>query len=201
MDLSALINRTVAEVIKVITADPLAWLAGGARADLVALSANPAVRSTAFIAEIVAVFLSVLFIGIIAISTARRKALLFPNRPESTGGESSARPPGGRGPLHAQWSAVVAHLDSTRESDWKIAVIEADKFMDDALRGAGFPGDSFGDRLTNIAPESLVSLDGVWWAHKIRNRLAHETDYFLRYTEAKQAIGYFQEALEELRLI
>ena len=49
--------------------------------------------------------------------------------------------------------------------------------------------------------EFAISLDGVWWAHKVRNRLAHEMDYFLRYTEARQAVGYFEAALAELQLI
>lgn len=197
-----IIDRIVTEVIRIISADPLAWLAGGARTDLVALSANRVVLEMTSFAKILALFLSAIFIGIIVFATARRKAVLSPSQPEQAMDELSATTTAAAaGPLRARWDAVTAHLDSPRESDWKVAVIEADKFMDDALRRAGFPGDSFGDRLMNIAPESLVSLDGVWWAHKIRNRLAHEADYFLRYTEAKQVIGYFEQALAELKLI
>jgi hypothetical protein len=105
------------------------------------------------------------------------------------------------GALRGRWDAIAHHLDSPREADWKVAVIEADKLVDDALAKAGFPGETFGDRLSNIQPGTLLSLDGVWWAHKVRNRLAHETDYFLRYTEAKQAVGYFEAALAELQLL
>ena len=112
-------------------------------------------------------------------------------------------PPGAKAPEHwrARWDVIKAHLDSNRETDWKIAVIEADKLVDEAFGRAGFPGATFGDVLMNIAPGNLVSLDGVWWAHKVRNRLAHETDYFLRYTEARQAIAYYEAALHELRLL
>lgn len=105
------------------------------------------------------------------------------------------------GALTGRWNEVVGHLDSARETDWKLAVIEADKLVDTALGRAGFSGDTFGDRLSNIQPGSLLSLDGLWWAHKVRNRLAHEMDYFLRYTEARQAIAYYGAALSELRLI
>lgn len=107
----------------------------------------------------------------------------------------------GAGPLRGRWNDVLVHLDSPRENDWKVAVIEADKLVDDALARTGFAGDTFGDRLMNIQPGTLVSLDGIWWAHKVRNRLAHEPDYFLRYTEARQAIGYFEAALTELAMI
>jgi len=105
------------------------------------------------------------------------------------------------GVLRDRWNGILSHLDSVRESDWKLAVMEADKLVDDALARAGFAGATFGDRLSNIKPGTLLSLDGVWWAHKIRNRLAHEIDYFLRYTEARQAVGYYEAALAELQLI
>lgn len=105
------------------------------------------------------------------------------------------------GALRGRWGEITKLLDSPREADWKVAVLESDKLMDDALARSGFSGDTFGDRLSNIQPGTLLSLDGIWWAHKIRNRLAHETDYFLRYTEARQAVGYFEAALAELQLI
>lgn len=105
------------------------------------------------------------------------------------------------GILRDRWNNLLKHLDSTHEAQWKVAVIEADKLVDDALAKAGYSGDTFGDRLSNIQPGTLLSLDGIWWAHKVRNRLAHEIDYFLRYTEARQAVGYFEAALSELQLI
>ena len=105
------------------------------------------------------------------------------------------------GALRDRWNGLLKNLDSTHEAQWKVAVIEADKLVDDALAKAGYPGETFGDRLSNIQPGTLLSLDGIWWAHKIRNRLAHEVDYFLRYTEARQAVGYFEAALAELQLI
>lgn len=200
MGTDALINRIVVETVRFVTADPFAWLGGGARADLAALAAAPAVRDTAEIAQLTAVFLCAIFITIIAFTTVWRKTIVTAGTAPAADAASgaAARP---LGPLAARWTNIVAHLDSPRESDWKIAVIEADTFMDEALARAGFPGDTFGDRLMNMEPGALVSLDGVWWAHKVRNRLAHEADYFLRYTEAKQAVNYYQQALEELRLI
>ena len=105
------------------------------------------------------------------------------------------------GPLRAQWDRVLAQLDSPRESDWKQAVMDADKLADLALSNAGYPGAGIGERLMNIGSGQLSSLDGVWWAHKIRNRLAHEVGYTMRYPEAKQAIGYYEQALNELQAI
>src|SRR3989344_7998757 len=91
--------------------------------------------------------------------------------------------------LNVRWNEIEKHINSIREAEWKFAVIEADKLVDELLRGAGFPGDTMGDRLMNIQPGQLTTLQNLWEAHKIRNRLVHDVNYFLRYTEAKRAVG------------
>ncbi len=103
--------------------------------------------------------------------------------------------------LNARWDEVLKHINSTREAEWKFGVIEADKLVDELLKGAGFPGDTMGDRLMNIQPGQLTTLQGLWEAHKIRNRLVHDANYFLRYTEAKRAVGLYEKTLKELQAI
>lgn len=100
--------------------------------------------------------------------------------------------------LNARWVEIEKHIGSTREAEWKFAVIEADKLTDDILKGAGFQGDTMGDRLMNIQPGQLTTLQGLWEAHKIRNRLVHDANYFLRYTEAKRAVSLYEKTLKEL---
>ena len=102
---------------------------------------------------------------------------------------------------NARWSEIERHINSTREAEWKFAVVEADKLADEILKGAGFPGDSMGDRLMNIRPGQLTTLQNLWEAHKIRNRLVHDANYFLRYTEAKRAVGLYEKTLKELQAL
>ena len=102
------------------------------------------------------------------------------------------------GALQARWDEILRHMDSAKEAEWKFAIIEADKLLDSVLRKAGFPGDMLGERLMNIQEGQLATLDGLWEAHKVRNRLAHDTDYFLRYSEAKRAIDSYEQTLKEL---
>ncbi|HVZ11090.1 MAG TPA: hypothetical protein VG941_01570 [Candidatus Paceibacterota bacterium] len=99
--------------------------------------------------------------------------------------------------MHDRWQEILAHLDSNNESEWKVAIIEADKLVDDVLKNS-FAGETMGERLMNIDKTQLLSIDGLWEAHKIRNRLAHEVNYFLRHAEAVKAIRYFEAALHEL---
>ena len=110
-------------------------------------------------------------------------------------------PPSATSGLNARWNEIEKHINSTREAEWKFAVIEADKLVDELLKGAGFMGDTMGDRLMNIQPGQLTTLQGLWEAHKIRNRLVHEVNYFLRYTEAKRAVGLYEKTLKELQAL
>lgn len=109
--------------------------------------------------------------------------------------------PAAHGPMTARWEEVVRHMESAKEAEWKFALIEADKLADDVLRRVGFPGETMGERLLNIQPGQLQSIQGLWQAHKVRNRIAHEMNYFLRYSEAKQAIEWYAQTLRELEAI
>jgi hypothetical protein len=164
---------------------------------------NAAVATGVSVAQIAAAFVSALFVFVIAVAVMKKQALNAPLAAESAGvlADVPAEAPREGGALRERWNEILRHLEAPQEAEWKVAVMEADKLVDTALSRAGFPGDSFGDRLTNIQPGTLLALDGLWWAHKIRNRLAHEMDYFLRYTEARQAVSYYEQALAELQLI
>lgn len=103
--------------------------------------------------------------------------------------------------LGSRWEEIQRHLNSVKEAEWKFAVIEADSLVDQILKAGGYPGDTMGDRLKNIDKVQIVSIDGLWEAHKIRNRLAHDPSYFLRYGEAKRAIQLYEKTLKELGAI
>ena len=104
-------------------------------------------------------------------------------------------------PLGSRWDEIQRHLSSTKEAEWKFAVIEADSLVDYILKSSGYPGDTMGERLKNIDKTQIVTLDGLWEAHKIRNRLAHDMNYFLRYGEAKRAVQLYEKTLKELQAL
>ena len=170
-----------------------------AKTHLQALSSNATFLTSVSIAQIAAVFISAFMLFIIVVAMGRRNAFQIGTPTEAAVSSGAVAVPEGQ--LGMRWRDIMSHMESAHESDWKLAVIEADKLVDDALAHHGYSGDSFGDRLMSIEPGGLVSLDGLWWAHKVRNRLAHEMDYFLRYTEARQAMAYYEQTLQELHLV
>lgn len=144
---------------------------------------------------IVSLILGVLFIIVIIKLNG-----LIGSRP-SIAKEIMPPQPAEGGALNARWTEVLKHINSNREAEWKFAVIEADKLIDEILKTAGFPGESLGERLMAIEPGQLASLDGLWSAHKTRNKIAHEPNYFMRHAEAKKAVEQFEATLKELGVL
>lgn len=111
----------------------------------------------------------------------------------------AAHPPkAGEDVYNIRWQEVRRHLSSTNDTEWKFAVIEADKIADDVLRKAGYPGETMGERMMLTDPGQLQSLQNLWAAHKLRNIIAHNPDYQVRYAEAHAAIENYEKALREL---
>lgn len=100
------------------------------------------------------------------------------------------------------WQGVGQHLNSLNPSDWKMAIIEADKLIDDILTYyMGLKGESMAERLTLLSKEQLSSLDLLWEAHKTRNRIVHEPGYKIEQSEAKKIVSYYEEVLKEMKTL
>ncbi len=110
-------------------------------------------------------------------------------------------PKPGEGKYDAKWKEVREHLTSFREAEWKFAVIEADKIAEMALTEAGFSGETIGERMTLISKDQLVSIDDLWQAHKLRNLIAHEPNYQVRYEQVRLALEQYEKALRELGVL
>lgn len=95
-----------------------------------------------------------------------------------------------------QWRAIES-LQKQGGSGWQLAIFEADKLLDHALKDSGYPGQTMGDRLKD-AQGAFRNVDSVWQAHKLRNRLAHETGISLNSFGVSKALGQFKAALKDL---
>jgi hypothetical protein len=106
-----------------------------------------------------------------------------------------------RSELATRWATIQAMAGPAGGGNGlRQAVLEADKLLDQALRQAGVPGDSMGDRLKaarNRFPDRDV-YDGIWRAHKLRNALAHEIAFDLVPSQAREALAGFERGLKAL---
>jgi hypothetical protein len=101
-----------------------------------------------------------------------------------------------------KWQLVQKHIDSANQSDWKLAILEADIMLSELLEGLSLPGDSIGERLKAVEESDFDTIEQAWEAHKIRNAIAHEgSDFLITQREAKRIIGLYQEVFNEFEMI
>lgn len=100
-----------------------------------------------------------------------------------------------QGYYQKKWLEILARVKTY--DGMILAVIDADKLLDEALRKRNYRGKTMGERLV-AAQHEIKDNDGVWYAHKLRNRLVHEPSVRLRKNEAKNALSGFRQGLKDL---
>jgi len=93
------------------------------------------------------------------------------------------------------WLELLARVKTPE--GMMLAIIDADKLLDEALKKRGFRGKTMGERLVS-AQRSFSNNDSVWYAHKLRNRLVHEPNVRLKKREAQNALAGVKDGLHDL---
>lgn len=159
------------------------------------------------------IFLSLLFSAIIYYNKFRRQLIIESYKkklePESEKDIEERNQeileklePDNNGIINPRWQTVGKYYNSANQSDWKLAIIEADIMLYDVLDKSGFQGETIGEMLKNTDRSKLATLDLAWSAHKIRNEVAHQgLDYVLSRSKVEEAIGDYEKVFDELDFI
>lgn len=105
-----------------------------------------------------------------------------------------------RRPLDTEYFMVQwkeAQKLCAKKDTWPLAVINADKLLDEALKRTHYRGKTMGERLV-AAQRDLSDNDAVWYGHKLRNRLVHEHDVRLKQADVVDALSGIRQALRDL---
>jgi hypothetical protein len=154
---------------------------------------EPAVKSAAqsgfdfrtVVILVVALFL--VFAFIVMIMVLRR--LL--SRPELRGMS--------REQIRKKWEEIE-RLSSQGIMGAKMSVVEADNLLDGALRSMMMPGDTMGERL-KFAGYKYPELRKVWFAHKLRNQIVHESTFEISERQGASAVREYKKALKVINVL
>ena len=98
-----------------------------------------------------------------------------------------------------RWEHIQDLVNGTTESDWRFSIIEADTVLEGLLDARDIPGGGIGEKLKNIPPGDLGSMQAAWEAHLVRNRIAHEgSDFELTQRDARRTIQLYEVVFREL---
>lgn len=102
--------------------------------------------------------------------------------------------------IEKEWNLIKTRLDTGLESEYKLAVIEADNKLEDVLKRMGYPGESLGDRLEKITPNVLSNLEEIKQCHQTRNNIIHDPSYRLTIDEARRLVAVYEKAFQNLEV-
>jgi hypothetical protein len=89
------------------------------------------------------------------------------------------------------WERIVHNENYTE------AIVKADALLGEALKNARIKGATIGEQLNNAAG-FLRDVNAAWAAHKLRNKLVHESDANPTTIECQKALRQYKKALKDL---
>ncbi len=101
-----------------------------------------------------------------------------------------------------RWDSIQKRVAENSPESWRIAIIEADILLDEALTNAGYTGQSIGDKLKTANTNSFTTVQDAWEAHKVRNEIAHTgSDFILTKKVAQETLIRFERVFREFGVI
>lgn len=98
--------------------------------------------------------------------------------------------------FRSKWLKIEASIIDD-EASCHLAILNADKLLDSALKARGFSGETMGERMKS-ASTTFSNNNAIWAAHKLRNQIAHEPDVAIKPKTARYALKAFKKALKDV---
>lgn len=99
-----------------------------------------------------------------------------------------------------KWLEIENSVTRDNAASWQLAIMNADKLLDQALRERRFKGQTMGERMKS-AQKVWKNANHLWGAHKIRNQLAHEVNANVTYDITLRSLSAFKQGLKDLGAI
>jgi|SRR3989344_9165399 len=103
--------------------------------------------------------------------------------------------------VNKRWKPIKDKMASGTEADLKLAMIEADDFLYEALQEADIEGDTFEDLITNADKKTRISASEILEAHSVRNAIVYQPDYKLDSEQAKRMLSVYENTIKKLALL
>lgn len=102
--------------------------------------------------------------------------------------------------IKKKWEEIESVSKTAGIMGKKMAIVEADKLLDSALKSMMMPGNTIAERL-KVASYKYPELKRVWFAHKLRNQIVHETTFEIGERQERTAIEAYRKALKVIHVL
>ena len=93
--------------------------------------------------------------------------------------------------MNKKWRKITSRLEGNDQSQYKLAIIEADSMIDNIFKQMGLKGDDMIQKMDNLNPEQLDIKDDLKEAHKMRNQIIHDPSLQIGKESAKKILDIY----------
>ncbi len=97
--------------------------------------------------------------------------------------------------ISKNWTKIKKRIESGAESDYKLAIIEADDFLTNVMEDRGYEGKDFEESVKNAGKLIAPIMSEVMSAHEVRNSIVYNPDYKLDAEQAKKVLNIYESAI------
>lgn len=150
---------------------------------------------------IIGIYVIVLFVDIVLLLIQRglggdiRDTVIGMNIPRELASS------GGKKKLAKKWNLIRAKLETGQDSQYKIAIIEADGIIDSLIKRMGYGGENMGERLDNVPFGQLDHIEELKKAHEVRNRIIHDDSFVIDKKSAEETMSLYEEFLKYFEVL
>lgn len=99
------------------------------------------------------------------------------------------------------WKKIKNKLEMNIEAETKLAIIEADKLLNEVFKRLGYPQKTMEEKLKNMPENFLNNANDILRAHQIRNNIINNPDYELSIIQAREIIEVYEQTFSSLQLL
>jgi len=99
------------------------------------------------------------------------------------------------------WKKIIKKMDSGLESEYKLAIIEADVMLDEVLRRIGHTEEGVEAKINATTSSELKNVEEMKQARKVRNDIVYDPDYHLTLEKTRETLKVYEETFRNLNAL
>ncbi len=156
---------------------------------------SPAIQEQLFGVKIIFLFFTVFFLAGIIYFYLNSSYLQYQFLQDTT--EFFSWQPYGLREVNKRWGQITKRIVSGTETEYRLALIEADDFLYQVLEEKGYQGETF-EELLAAAKMKIPNYVEVVGAHKVRNEIVYNTDYSIDVENARQLLSIYESTIKTI---
>lgn len=164
--------------------------------DFIYFISSSELQDTLFPVKLIFVFFSMFFLAFVVYFMLNSSWLQYKFLEDTT--EFFSWQSYGLRQIAKQWNRIIKRTDSGSEADLKLAVIDAEDFLNETLENQGYEGKDFEDSIKKAGRLLDPISSELLLAHEVRNSIVYNPDFKLVGDVAKKALEAYESAVNAI---